>query len=91
MEEDIHSKTKKLIDDLNYFMFHVIVYFIVNLSLMVFIFSNLDQRWWMFMPGIAWAFGLVYHSLRVYGYDPFNPKKKGLKLLFSYLIKFSLG
>lgn len=91
MEEDIHHKTKKLIDDLNYFMFHVIAYFIVNLSMMIYIFSNLSERWWIFLPGIVWALGLVYHSFRVYGFDPLNPRKKGLKLLFSYIIKFSLG
>ncbi|MEQ8927481.1 MAG: 2TM domain-containing protein [Fulvivirga sp.] len=89
MEEDIHSKTKKLINDLNYFMVHVISYFVVNLPLMIYIFTDLGERWWIFLPAILWAFGLIYHSLRVYGTDPLRIKNKGLRMVFSYLMKLS--
>ncbi|QSE97519.1 2TM domain-containing protein [Fulvivirga lutea] len=89
MEEDIHSKTKKLINELNYFMVHVMSYFVINLPLMIYIFMDIGSRWWIFLVAIAWSLVLIYHSLRVYGTDPLRIKNKGLRLLFSYLLKLT--
>ncbi|WP_394369456.1 2TM domain-containing protein [Fulvivirga lutea] len=64
-------------------------YFVINLPLMIYIFMDIGSRWWIFLVAIAWSLVLIYHSLRVYGTDPLRIKNKGLRLLFSYLLKLT--
>lgn len=74
--EELHNKTKKLLKDLNYFLAHIVIYFITNTVLIVVAFSDLTDRWWLFLVVIGWAFGIIYHALKVYGFE-FISRKVG--------------
>lgn len=74
--EELHNKTKKLLKDLNFFLAHIIIYFITNTVLIVVAFSDLTDRWWLFLVVIGWAFGIIYHALKVYGVE-FISRKVG--------------
>ena len=91
MSEDFHEKTKKLLNDLNHFLIHVVIYFIVNISLVLFAFGNLSGRWWVFLIILTWAMGLLYHCIKVYGIDLLKTKNKKLNLLWSFLFKITVG
>ena len=82
---NLHEKTKKLLRDLNYFLAHVIVYFVCNAIGTFLIFKNMQERWWLFIFIIAWAFGLIYHALRVYGIDVINWKDRNLGKMWSWI------
>ncbi len=91
MSEEIKEKTEKLLKTLNYFIAHIVVYFIVNIAMITYAFSGLSERWWVFPISVIWSFALIYHSILVYGIDLLKTRNKKLKLLFSYLAKLSIG
>ena len=85
MSEDLHKNTERLLKSLNYFILHIIAYFICNIAMISYAFGDLGNRWWVFLLAITWAIALIYHSVLVYGVDLLKPKNKKLKLLMSYL------
>lgn len=89
MDNDLYEKTRQLLTQLNHFIIHVVIYFFVNLALVLAAFSDLGTRWWIFFFVISWAIGLIYHGFRVYGVDLLSKKNKKANLLFSWLLKFS--
>jgi hypothetical protein len=42
-------------------------------------FNRLEERWWLFIVVIGWAFGIMYHALKVYGVELM--KKKANKMM----------
>lgn len=72
--EELYKKTKKLLNELNYFIIHILVYLVTNTVLIAVAFNDLSERWWLFIIVISWAIGIVYHALRVYGVDFMNRK-----------------
>ena len=80
--EELHRNTKRLLQRLNQFTLHVVLYFIFNFSLIWFIFGDLNKRWGLFFVGIVWAIGLIYHALLVYGVDVLARKSKLKSILW---------
>lgn len=74
--EDLHQKTQKLLQRLNQFMIHVIVYFVLNFAIILIAFQNIAERWGLFFIAIVWAILLIYHAMIVYGIDILKPKKR---------------
>ena len=72
--EDLYHKTKKLLNQLNYFLVHILVYLVTNTVLILVAFHDLQERWWLFIVVIGWAFGIIYHALKVYGVEFVNRK-----------------
>ena len=87
----MHEKTRKLLNDLNYFLIHVIIYFVVNISLVLFAFGDLSGRWWVFLIILSWALGVLYHSIKVYGVDLLKSKNKKLNAFWSLIFKVTIG
>lgn len=91
MSNDLYEKTKRLLNQLNHFIFHVVLYFCVNIALILAAFVDLQHRWWIFFIIGSWALGLIYHGLLVYGVDPLKSKNKKANLLWSWLFKITVG
>ncbi len=89
MNNELYQNTKKLLRQLNQFIVHVVLYFFVNMGLVLAAFSDLQGRWWIFFIVIAWALVLILHGLRVYGVDILNTKDKRANLLWSWIMKFT--
>jgi hypothetical protein len=84
MNSEVYEKTRRLIRALNIFVLHVFVYFLANISLSLYAFENIQDRWgWLFVI-VAWAFILVYHGIRVYGIDPISGKRTPKLLSFIF-------
>jgi hypothetical protein len=60
---------------MNFLLLHLGVYMLVNLILLVYVFNNITSRWGFLFVVVLWAFGVIYHGVRVYGKDPMKPKK----------------
>ncbi|WP_370688808.1 2TM domain-containing protein [Fulvivirga ulvae] len=73
---ELYQKTKQLLRQLNYFIVHVVVYFIVNVSIILMIFQDIRGRWGLLFPVVLWALALIYHGLRIYGINVFSNKNK---------------
>ena len=91
MSDDLHEKTKRLLLELNYFLIHVTAYFVINIALVIIAFGDLEKRGWIFYILLIWAPGLIYHCIRVYGIDLLKSKNKKMNLIWSWLIKISIG
>lgn len=91
MSEEIRENTEKLLKSLNYFIAHIILYFITNISIVTYAFYDLSGRWWIFLIAGFWALGLIYHSILVYGVDLLNTKNKKVKLLLAQVLKLTIG
>ncbi|HNP18170.1 MAG TPA: 2TM domain-containing protein [Fulvivirga sp.] len=91
MDNEIYEKTKQLLRQLNHFLLHVIVYFFVNMFIVVTAFTDISNRWWLFFIVIVWAFALIYHCLRVYGVDILSRKNKKMNLLWSLVLRAVSG
>ena len=89
MNNELHENTRKLLRQLNYFIVHVVLYFFVNMGLVLAAFDNIDGRWWIFFIVIGWALALIFHGLKVYGVNILNPKDKRANLIWSWLMKFA--
>ena len=74
--KELHEKTKLLLQRLNHFMIHVVIYFLVNFGIIVIVFHNLSERWGLFFIAIVWAILLIYHALIVYGVDILKRKNR---------------
>ena len=64
--KELYKSTRKLVNQLNYFLIHIAIYFVVNIVLVLFIFSNFNVLWWIWFPIILWAILLVYHGMVIY-------------------------
>ncbi|WP_350099572.1 2TM domain-containing protein [Fulvivirga sp.] len=91
MSDDLQEKTRQLLNDLNYFLAHIIIYFIVNISLVLFAFGNLSSRWWVFLIVLFCSLALLYHCIKVYGVDLLKSRNKKLNLLWSFFFKLTIG
>lgn len=65
-DKDLYQKTQKLIKQLHYFVIHVVVYFVVNIVLVLVSLRNFNSLWWMLFPILLWAIILIYHGLLIY-------------------------
>jgi hypothetical protein len=77
--DELQNNTKKLLKDLNYFIVHIFIYLVTNTVLIAVAFNRLEERWWLFIVVIGWAFGIMYHALKVYGVELM--KKKANKMM----------
>ncbi|WP_040495135.1 2TM domain-containing protein [Fulvivirga imtechensis] len=75
--ENQHSTARESLRQLNYFIGHVVAYFMINLALLFFIFTNMESRWWVISPAILWALVLLYHAIKFCGISFRRPKKQG--------------
>ena len=73
--ENQPDTTRESLRQLNYFIGHVIAYFMINLALLFFIFNNMESSWWILSPAILWALVLLYHAMRFCGIS-FKKQKK---------------
>jgi len=87
MSTELYERTRRLLRQLNHFIIHVVLYFFLNMALILMAFYDIHNRWWIFFIVTIWAIGLVYHGFRVYGIDWFNPKNKKARLLWMGLLK----
>ena len=86
MRPELLLQTKKLLRAMDQFLLHVAIYTLVNLALIVFVFFNISERWGLLSIVVLWAFGLIYHGIRVYGRDPIDPNQRSG--IFSVFTKF---
>ena len=85
MNDELHKKTKDLLKQLNYFIIHVLVFMFFNALIVHAAFRHSQNRGWvLFFVGL-WALALIYHGLKVYGIDIFNPKNKKFNHLWGWL------
>lgn len=87
MEDDneLYEKTKALLQALNHFLIHIVIYFVCNAIITIFIFQDLSARWEMFIIIVFWAIVLIYHALRVYGVNPINGNNKKLSKMWGWI------
>ena len=85
MNSEIYEKTKRLIRALNLFVAHVFAYFLANVMLSIYTFSDIASRWGFLFIIALWALVLIYHGIRVYGIDPISGKRS--PKLLSVLLK----
>ncbi|MDH5474924.1 MAG: 2TM domain-containing protein [Cyclobacteriaceae bacterium] len=83
--QEVYEKTKKLLKQLNRFLIHVVLYFISNAALTFYIFQNIDERWWLFFFIFAWAIGMIYHALLIYGIDIIKKNDKKLSKVWGWV------
>ncbi len=91
MNNELYDKTRKLLRQLNHFIIHVVLYFFINMALVLTAFGDIQGRWWIFFIVLMWATGLIYHGFRVYGIDLFNTKDKKSNLFWSWVLKLTTG
>jgi len=89
MDKDIYKKTRVLLKQLNYFILHVIVYFLGNIGLVILAFSGTVEKWGIFLFLSIWAIGIIYHAFRVYGVDFLSRKNKKVNAFFNYFLKLT--
>ncbi|MTI28756.1 2TM domain-containing protein [Fulvivirga kasyanovii] len=70
------TKQNILLRQLNYFIVHVVVYFVFNITFILMIFQDISGRWGLLFPVVLWALALIYHGLRIYGVNIFTSKNK---------------
>lgn len=73
---ELYRKTKQLLRQLNYFIAHVVVYFIINIAIILMTFEDIQSRWGVLFFVVLWALALIYHGLRIYGVSFFTRKNK---------------
>lgn len=69
-KEEAYLRAKKKLDKLIGFYWHLAVYVIINLFLIILIVSNSDQGLWDFgtwATPLFWGIGLLFHFLGVFG------------------------
>jgi hypothetical protein len=91
MDNDQYENTKQLLRQLNLFLLHVVIYFFINIIIVLIAFNDAANRWWLFFVVGIWAIGLIYHCLRVYGVDLLSPKNKKTNLLWTWALKAVAG
>ena len=84
-KQELYEKTKQLLRDLNYFLAHIVIYFVCNAALTFVIFKNITERWWMFFFVFLWALGVIYHALKVYGIDLLGDRRNKLSKMWSWV------
>ena len=89
MDKDTYKKTQALLKQLNYFILHVIIYFLSNIALVILAFKDVGERWWVFLFVIGWAIAVIYHAFRVYGVDFLSRKNKKMHAFWSYFLKLA--
>lgn len=89
MDKESFKKTQVLLKQLNYFILHVIIYMLSNIALVIMAFSDLGERWWIFLIVGVWAFAVIYHAFRVYGVDFLSRKNRKVNAFWSYFIKLA--
>ena len=70
LREEAYIRAKKKLDKLVGFYWHLAVYIIVNLFLIILIGVNSDRGFWnfgTFATAIFWGIGLLFHFLGVFG------------------------
>lgn len=88
-KDDVYKKTQRLLKQLNYFILHVIVYFLSNIALVIMAFTDVGDRWWLFLIVFVWALVVIYHAFRVYGVDILSKKNKRMNAIWSYCLKLA--
>ncbi|TJY36203.1 2TM domain-containing protein [Pontimicrobium aquaticum] len=69
-KEDAYLRAKKKLDKLVGFYWHLAVYVVINIFLIVLISSNTEQGLWHFgtwATPLFWGIGLLFHFLGVFG------------------------
>ncbi|MEO1050888.1 MAG: 2TM domain-containing protein [Bacteroidota bacterium] len=88
-EQDIHKKTQQLLDQLGYFVAHVVSYIVCNIGLTLYIFSNIQRRWGLLFIILFWSIALIYHGIKVYGVDVLSSRNKKLNQYLMWLLKMA--
>ncbi|PHS08121.1 MAG: histidine kinase [Kordia sp.] len=73
-EEDRYNRAKKKVDKIKGFYTHAVVYVVVNIILLLMIYSGCDNdaEFWnfgSFFTAIGWGIGLLVHGVSVFGKD----------------------
>jgi len=71
-KEEAYIRAKKKLDKIIGFYWHLAVYVIINLFLIILIGTNTDEGFWnfgTFATAFFWGIGLAFHFLGVYGPD----------------------
>ena len=94
-EEHSYIRAKKRVDDLKGFYWHLIVYVVINLFISIFkIIRNLqegetfDEAFFDFGTFALWFFwgiGIVFHTLKVFGFNFIFGKKWEEKKIKEYM------
>ena len=70
IKEEAYLRAKKRLDKVVGFYWHLAIYIIVNIFLIIVIGTNTDQGFWFFgtfATPIFWGIGLLFHFLGVFG------------------------
>ena len=65
MNKELVQDTQRFLRDLNALLIHIAVYLIVNISMVLFIFSDFNKYWWVLLPVIFWSLILIYHATQM--------------------------
>ena len=68
--EDAYIRAKKRVEELVGFYWHIAVYIVVNIFLILLIALNTEEGFFSFGPyatAVFWGIGLVFHFLGVFG------------------------
>lgn len=75
------NKSRKLLRELNWYLFHVGIYLILNMLLVVYIYSNAAKRWPLLIIVLSWALLLIYHGLKINNIHLFRKDGKKVSVL----------
>lgn len=80
-EVEFLNKSRKLLRELNWYLFHVGVYLVLNMSLVVYIYSNAAKRWPLLFIVLSWALLLIYHGLKINNIHLFKKNRNKVSVL----------
>lgn len=63
--KEIYKKTRLLLEQLNYFIGHVLAYFVINVITIFLGYKHVESLWWVILPGL-WTLFLLYHAMHIY-------------------------
>jgi hypothetical protein len=80
-EFEFLNKSRKLLRELNWYLLHIGVYLILNMSLVVYIYTNAAKRWPLLFIVVSWALLLIYHGLKINNVHLFKRDRKKVSVL----------
>lgn len=93
-KEDAYLRAKKKVDSMIGFYWHLAVYVVVNLFLIILVGTNNNEGFWTFgtfATPAFWGIGLLFHFLGVFGPDFFFGKNWEQKKVKEYMDKEKQG
>ena len=72
--EERYRKAAKKVADIKGFYGNLASYIFVNIGLMILNLITSPEYLWFFWPMLGWGIGVVFHGMKVFGYNPFFGK-----------------